>query len=208
MAHELSGTRNWTGQKIVVKTLAQSVFFLAVVALAVRTILSLIAPVSFTMTTRYPVPYLPANYTLVEKVTNKFVDTVSWGGAGGLGAPQVDMGLDTYKELESPSAQYLALEHTKRTTTLHYYDLQPARVTHTTATFLAALAFSNTGMEVGTYQGWSGKILGNELVVQGGYEMSHLATLSLGILLISFVALWILGSGLINSFINKVYSHR
>lgn len=161
-----------------------------------------------TMTTRYPIPYLPANYTLVEKVTNKFVENVAIGGAGGLGAPQVDMSLDMYKGAESSSLHYLTLVHnTENTNTvLHYYDLQPARVVHTASVFMATRAFSNLGGELGAYKGTSGKIDGNDLIVDGKYVASAETTFTLAVVILSFFALWIFGAVRINLFINKLYN--
>lgn len=125
-------------------------------------------PAEMSMTTTETIPYLPASYQLVDKVENKFVQSQGFGGAGGIGAPQVEVSISQYKEQERPAVHYLTLSGDNGKDILQYWDPQPGRLVHASIKFDAPI-YEQFGIPVGWFNATRGSVDGNQLTIERRY---------------------------------------
>lgn len=121
------------------------------------------------MTSTDPLPYLPANYELVLKVTNTFQEhRVIGGGAGGVGHPQVERSIDAYQQTERDTVHFLTIRSARMdgsVTALDYWDFQPEKVIHAIYTYPSP-SWQYHGLTVAYYGPVKGRVENNSLVVE------------------------------------------
>lgn len=149
---------------------------------------------SAAMTTRHTV-FLPASFQLVERVDNVRFESSGFGGAGRIGAPQVEMKLADYQNEARPTDQvsYLALKHQGAHSTLDYFDVWPGKVIHAKTQIESPAPLTNFGISTGWFQGVSARFEGRELVIDRSLSPSEEVKIAMMIFLVVMVVAWLVG---------------
>lgn len=131
----------------------------------------LVSPTVMTMTTTHTVPYLPANYEVVEGVTNVFSETTALGGAGGVGFPQVERSLKAYREHEREGVVHYVAISPGEITIIDYYDIQAEKVIHANIRArTTSPSWKRWGVVFGYYKPIGGTIDECQLVLERSFE--------------------------------------
>ena len=139
---------------------------------------ALTTPITTTMTTSHPMPYLPTNYEVVEDVTNVFKEGVGFGGAGGIGFPQVERSLQAYRENERKDVTPFLVVSPGEETVVDYYDLHPEKVIHTSIE-QDSPTWGRWGLLLGSYPAQKGTIKDGQLVLQRSFVCNGTTLLSM-----------------------------
>jgi hypothetical protein len=167
------------------------VVFLAIIGLLFWQLTRLMTPAATMITTEHEI-YLPQNYEVVAGVTNKFVENVSLGGAGGIAMLQIERSMDEYKKSDNGQNNFIVIDKTKNNSDQHhlaidYYGKNPTS-THVfhTQHFIKSPAANLWGL----YEPESFKILNDKLIVQR--EFHFYVIVAAVIIMLGFVSLFII----------------
>lgn len=177
-----------------VKRLVQLVAIPLMLLVILVMVWMVLTPSVWTMTTTHPLAYLPAKYELVEDVTNIFSKPEGFaGGAGGVGAPQVEMTREMYQKNERDILHYLSLSHLDTSTALNYWDLEPGKAIH------ASITFSAPRFGLDSYSSRSGKIEGNNLILERRWDPNNTGKIMFFFVIFALAA-WVffgMGAGIV-----------
>jgi len=153
----------------IAKTLAVIVY-LIILGAVIGLIIDFEAAPQATLTTTHNLPYLPANHEVVEGLTNVFSEQVVFGGAGGVGLPQIELSLDSFKQHEDPTevtyliitdlnTQYAPLK-------LEGFSIHNDRVFHAVIAEVPSPTWGKLGLTFGSYMAVTASLQNDKLIVQ------------------------------------------
>ena len=169
MQAQTATKRSWSrwalGQKDNIKFWIHLIGWFLVVLIANSAMIALATPAISTRTTSHPMPYLPTNFEVVENVTNVFKEEMRFGGAGGIGSPQVEMSMQAYRENERKDTTHFLVISPGEKTVVDFYDLHPGKVVHTNIE-QDSPTWGRWGLLLGSYRAKEGTLRDGELVLE------------------------------------------
>lgn len=192
------------GEGLTLIGIVASTFFLFV-ALWLWFILAWAVPLTQNITTTHQLTFVPANYQIVDKVTNVFSENRGVGGAGGVGAPEVEMTLSKYQAVTDGRIHYLVFEPDVRiaSSRLNYFFIHDGVVLNARQKFESPW-YSWTGY----YGGRSMNIDGNTMTVTRAFQYDGgfvgVCVLGISLTIIVWVDIWGITLGFVTEEFRKL----